>query len=157
MAKKVSAPTLRIPPVLVEAVKSRRVVPFLGAGASREANGAGGKSPPDANALRDILAQKFFGKDMPNRDVTAVAEMAGAVAGGSGLVYEAVRQALEGFQPSEAHKLLSTFNWRMIATTNYDNLIERGYSAGKNVQSLVRFVKDDEPVEERLQAVQRPV
>jgi hypothetical protein len=88
-----------IPPVLIEAVKSRRVIPFLGAGASREAKGPGGKSPPDANALRDILAEKFFGKDMPNRDVMAVAEMAAASAGGSGLVYEAVRQALDGFQP----------------------------------------------------------
>ena len=119
--------------------------------------GAWRKSPPDANALRDILAEKFFGKDMPNRDVMAVAEMAAASAGGSGLVYEAVRQALDGFQPSDAHKLLSTFNWRMIATTNYENLIERAYNQGKSVQSLVRFVKDDEPIEERMQAVQRPL
>jgi hypothetical protein len=85
----------------------------------------------------------------------AVAEMASASAGGSGLVYEAVRQALDGFQPSEAHKLLSTFKWPLIATTNYENLIERAYNQGKSVQSLVRFVKDDEPIEERMQAVQR--
>ena len=91
MAKKPLAGGITIPTVLVEAVKSRRVIPFLGAGASREAKGVGGKSPPDANQLRDILAQKFFGREMANRDVMAVAEMAASVAGGTGLVYEAVR------------------------------------------------------------------
>jgi hypothetical protein len=94
---------------------------FLGAGASRESKNAAGKQPPDANQLRDILAQKFFGKPMPNRDVMAVAEMAISVSGGSGLVYEAVRQAIDGFQPSPAHNLLTSFNWRMkgIASHNY--------------------------------------
>jgi hypothetical protein len=85
---------ITIPAVLVEAVKSKRVIPFLGAGASKESKNAAGKQPPDADQLRDILAQKFFGKPMPHRDVMAVAEMAIAVSGGSGLVYEAVRQAL---------------------------------------------------------------
>jgi hypothetical protein len=43
------------------------------------------------------------------------------------LVYEAVRQAFDGFQSSAAHNLLTTFNWRMIATTNYDCFVERAY------------------------------
>jgi hypothetical protein len=92
------------------------------------------------------------------RDVMAVAEMAIAVAGGSGLVYEAVRQAFDGFQPSPAHNLLTSFNWRMIATTNYDCLIERAYNTcPKAVQTPVKFIKDDEPVEDRMQATAKPV
>jgi hypothetical protein len=117
MGKKPTTPPISIPEVLVEAVKSKRVIPFLGAGASKESKNSAGKQPPDADQLRDILALKFFGKLIPNRDVMAVSEMAISSAGGTGLVYEAVRQAFEGFAPSGAHALLSTFNWRMIATT----------------------------------------
>jgi len=46
----------------------------------------------------------------------------------------------------------------MIATTNYDLLLERAYAESKQRrQTLVRFVKDDEPIEEKLQAVLNPV
>ena len=158
MAKREIAPALVLPVPLAEAIKSKRVIAFLGAGASKEFKNAAGKSPPDADQLRDILAQKFFGKPIPNRDVMAVAEMAIASSGGSSLVYEAVRGAFDKFQPSKAHTLLAEFNWRMIATTNYDCLIEKAYSdSTKRVQTLVRFVKDDEPVEERLQSAINPV
>jgi hypothetical protein len=152
MGKRPITPPISIPDVLVEAVKSKRVIPFLGAGASKEAQNSAAKRPPDADQLRDILAQKFFGKLIPSRDVMAVSEMAISSAGGAGLVYEAVRQALEGFTPSTAHALLSTFNWRMIATTNYDTLIEQGYSnSPRRMQTPVKFIKDDEPVEEGMQ------
>jgi cold shock CspA family protein len=158
MGKRLATSPIQIPEVLIEAVKSKRVIPFLGAGASKESRNAAGKTPPDADQLRDILAQKFFGKLIPNRDVMAVSEMAISSAGGTGLVYEAVRQALDGFRPSAAHTLLSTFNWRMIVTTNYDTLIEQAYSSSsRRMQSLVKFIKDDEPVEERMQAVMNPV
>jgi hypothetical protein len=158
MGKKPTTPPISIPEVLVEAVKSKRVIPFLGAGASKESKNSVGKQPPDADQLRDILALKFFGKLIPNRDVMAVSEMAISSAGGTGLVYEAVRQAFEGFAPSAAHALLSTFNWRMIATTNYDTLIEQGYSnSTRRMQTPVKYIKDDEPVEERMQAVPNPV
>lgn len=158
MAKKHSEPTITLPVPLAEAIKSKRSIVFLGAGASKEAKDASGKSPPDANQLRDILAQKFFGRPIVNRDLMAVSEMAIASSGGSSLVYEAIRTAFDKFQPSLAHKSLAEFNWRMIATTNYDCLIEKAYSdSSKRAQSLVRFVKDDEPVEERLQAAVNPV
>jgi len=95
---------------------------------------------------------------MKNRDVMAVAEMAIESSGGSGLVFDVVRQAFDGFQPSKAHKLIRAFNWRMIATTNYDLLVERAYSASpQRIQALIRFVKDDEPIEEKLQAAIHPV
>ncbi|WFU56819.1 SIR2 family protein [Bradyrhizobium pachyrhizi] len=158
MGKKPAAPLVKIPDVLVEAVKSKRVIPFLGAGASKESRNSTGKMPPDADQLRDILALKFFGKLIPNRDVMAVSDMAISSAGGTGLVYDAVQKAFDGFPPSQAHIALSAFNWRTIATTNYDTLVEQAYSSSsKRLQSLVRFVKDDEPVEERMQAVTNPV
>jgi hypothetical protein len=121
------------------------------------AGNAWAKTPPDADQLRDILAHRFFGQPMKTRDVMAVAEMAIASSGGYGLLFNEVRQAFEGFQPSKAHKLVSAFNWRAIATTNYDRLVEKAYSdSPQRLQTLVPFVKDDQPIEEKLQAAILP-
>jgi hypothetical protein len=68
--------------LLVEAIKNRRCIIFLGAGASKEAQDPTGQCPPDADQLRDILADHFFNRQIKNRDVMAVAEMAAATAGG---------------------------------------------------------------------------
>lgn len=158
MASKSKPNKIDLPAQLIEAVKSKRAIPFLGAGSSKEARDADGKMPPDADQLRDILAQRFFGKDIRNRDVMAVAEMAIQSSGGQSLVFEEVRKAFERFEPGDAHRLLSTFSWRAIATTNYDLLLERAYaSQNQRRQNLVRFVKDDEPIEEKMQAVTNPV
>lgn len=149
---------IEIPSPLIEAVKNARVIPFLGAGASKEATDSDGNRPPDADQLRDILAQRFFGKLIPNRDLMTVAEMAIRNGSGQSLVFDEVRKALSPFQPGAAHRALAEFHWRMIATTNYDLLIENAYSDVKNrQQNTVKFVKDDEPVEARLQETERPV
>lgn len=149
---------VEVPGTLIEAIKSTRVIPFLGAGASKEASDGYGNRPPDADQLRDLLASKFFGKDIKNRDLMTVAEMAISVAGGQALVFEEIRKVLSPFEPGDAHRALAEFRWRLVATTNYDLLIERAYSDVKlRRQNLVRFVKDDEPVEQRLQEAQNPV
>lgn len=151
-------PLPKLPTSLVEAVKAQRCVLFLGAGASKEAKSPDGKAPPDANQLRDLLAQHFFKKDMPNRDVMAVAEMAISVGGSAAQVYEKVRQIFTGYNPQETHKLIPTFGWRAIATTNYDTIVEQAYrEAPDRIQQIVPFVKDDEPIDERLRAEANPV
>lgn len=147
-----------IPNLLIESVKAQRCVIFLGAGASKEAKNAKGETPPDANQLRDILAKRFFNKEMKNRDVMAVAEMAIAASGSAAQVYEEVRRAFSEFEPQAAHKLLPSFHWRAIATTNYDLIVEGAYKAVSNkVQQLIPFVKDDEPIDERLREVTNPL
>ncbi|NTF55017.1 P-loop NTPase [Rhizobium rhizogenes] len=143
---------------LIEAVKSQRCVLFLGAGASKEAQNANGNKPPDANQLRDILAEKFFKKAMPNRDVMGVAEMAIANSGSASQVYEEVRKAFTGYTSQAAHKLIPTFSWHAIATTNYDTIVEGAYEDSKiRVQQLVPIVKDDEPIDQRLREFANPV
>ncbi|ERP96797.1 hypothetical protein Q669_26510 [Labrenzia sp. C1B10] len=143
---------------LIEAVKGQRCVLFLGAGASKEARNAENQTPPDANQLRDILAEHFFKKEMPQRDVMAVAEMAIAASGSAGQVYEKVRQAFTGFVPKVAHQLIPTFAWRAIATTNYDTIVAQAYRDVPNrIQQIVPIVKDDEPIDERLREETDPV
>src|ERR1700736_1679637 len=108
MAADIVAPVIiPIPYPLEEAIKSKRAILFIGAGASKESKNSLGHTPPNADQLRDILATRFFGKPIPNRDVMAVAEMAIAVSGGSNLVFEEVRKAFDKFEPSNAHRLIA--------------------------------------------------
>ena len=149
---------VKIPFLLTEAVKNGRAILFLGAGASKECRNKTGDTPPNADQLRDIISQKYFGKLMPGRTVMAVAEMAIENGAGSNLVFQTVNDAFDGFEPSEAHRSVSDFNWRTIATTNYDTFLEAAYSDPKRRrQTLVPFIKDDEPVEEKLRSTLNPV
>lgn len=95
---------------------------------------------------------------MKNHSLMSVAEMAMATGMGESLVFDEVAKALEGFETSEAHRMVSDFNWRLIATTNYDRFLEDAYGDTKRRrQTLVPFVKDSEPVEDRMAAVANPV
>lgn len=151
MAAKRSRKTVEIPAALVASMQQQRVIMFLGAGASMEAGA------PSGDALRASLAKQFFGTEMDGYDLMSVAEMA-LQAHGNGVVFEYLRTLLASYEPSDAHRLLPTFRWRTIASTNYDLLVERAYAATPNrVQNLVTFVRDTEPVEERMQAATRGV
>ncbi|MAW82533.1 MAG: hypothetical protein CMI63_20045 [Parvularcula sp.] len=60
--------------------------------------------------------------------------------------------------PSDAHKEIPRFRWRAIATTNYDLLIEKAYSeCSDRLQTLVSFVKDIQPIEDKKKNVDRPL
>lgn len=146
-----------LPAGLTQAVQNKRVVMFLGAGASMEARGPKGTKPPSGSGLREMLAKKFFGQPMDGYDLMSVADMAISTHG-QGVVFEQIRAILEPFVPSPGHLLLPRFHWREIATTNYDLLVERAYDAVRErVQTVVPFVKNSEPIEARLQNENRPV
>ncbi len=148
---------LELPPGLVQAVQNKRVVMFLGAGASMEARGPNNSRPPSGTALRENLAQKFFGAPMADYDLMSVADMAISIHG-QGVVFEHIRALIDPFLPSAAHLMLPRFHWREIATTNYDLLVERAYASTPNrVQMVVPFIKNAEPIEERQQHYERPV
>ena len=73
-------------------------------------------------------------------------------------MFEYIREVLSDFQPSVAHFLIPKFRWRAIATTNYDTLIDQAYARTPNrYQTIITFLKDSDPVEERLQNVEDPV
>ena len=146
-----------IPPPLLEAIRSERVVLFLGAGASMEAESVDGKRPPSSKQLAIDLAQHFLGQDLSDFGLMQVAEMASR-ARGQNVVFEFIRSQLKVFKPSSAHKLIPTFRWHTIATTNYDTLVEDAYGLVKEpIQDLLRFVKDAEPIETKKSEVLNPL
>ena len=122
-----------------------------------EAADPNGKHPPSSEQLRTILGKQFFGNAMEKYDLAFLAEMA-IQAQGQALVFEFIRDILKPFKPSTAHYLIPTFGWRAIATTNYDTLIDDAYArTAKRIQTIVPFVKDSEPVEERIQRTSNPL
>ncbi len=149
MTKKQS---LSLPHTLLEAVKDKRAVLIFGAGASKECLNKAGQKPPDGNQMRDLLAEKFLGTQNETRDLMTVAEMAISNGVGEPQVFEEVSRMVSGFSPSAAHKSLAEFNWRGLATTNYDKLIEDAYGEVESrKQTCFPFVKDIEPYDDRLQ------
>lgn len=149
---------IELPHLLTEAVKDKRVVLVFGAGASKEAVNDAGQRPPDGNQMRDKLAEKYLGTKDETRDLMTVAEMAITNGAGEPQVFDEIARMVAGYTPSEAHKSIAKFSWRGMATTNYDRLIEEGYSeASDRVQTCVPFVKDAEPYDDRLKAERNPV
>lgn len=157
MAIKPAKQTVEIPATLIESIREQRVVLFLGAGASLCCKTSAGVSAPRTEDIRKSLAQRFLGSEMAGYDLMTVAEMA-IQSNSQAVVYEHVRNMLEPLQPSSAHLLVPRFRWRMIATTNYDTVLEKAYArTPESLQTLVPFVKDREPVIERMQNAITPV
>ncbi|MDA2935140.1 hypothetical protein MYX82_12490 [Acidobacteria bacterium AH-259-D05] len=132
---------LQLPPALLDAVREERVVLFLGAGASRGALHPEGIEIPDSKSLRDKISEKFLGGQLKDRSLSEVAELA---ANETDLVtvQKYIRDLFLGFQPADFHKLIPTFRWHAIVTTNYDLVLDRAYaSAEKPVQQLVPFLE----------------
>lgn len=149
---------LKLPHILVEAVKEKRAVLVFGAGSSKESTNDFGDRPPDGNQMRDKLAKKFLGREKEERDLQTVSEMAISSGGGQPQVFEEISKMVSGFKSSAAHRSIAGFMWRGIATTNYDKLIELGYSDNPSrKQVCLPFVKDLEPYADRLEAEQNPV
>jgi len=135
---------LDLPQALVDAVKEERAVLFLGAGASRGALHPGGLQIPDGNGLRDYLCDRFFGGSLKTRSLPTVTDLA---TNERGLldVQAAVAELLRAFDPSDFHKLIPTFRWRALVTTNVDLIVERAYSAATKVhQQPVVFLKNNQ-------------
>ena len=151
-------PKVELPHLLVDAIKSQRAVLLLGGGASTECKDQNGQEPPDGPKLRDALAKKFLGTTNETRDLMTVAELAISSGAGEPAVFDEIDAMFKGFPSSVAHKTLPEFNWRGLATTNYDLFVEQAYAqVSAKMQKCVPFVKDREPFEDRLRRENNPV
>lgn len=131
-----------IPPFLETQIREGKVVLALGSGASYDAKDKNGKRPPMGNGLRDLLCDKFLGGNYKDLSLAHVSELAISE---SDLVtvQDYIGSIYEIFSPTEAHKLLSTFSWWGLATTNYDRLIENAYSAETSTAQTVKALIDN--------------
>ncbi len=143
---------MQLPEALVSEVTAGRVVLFLGAGASFGATVSNGNPPPLGAELRDALSNEFLGSEHIGEPLVWVSELA-ISSTGLNRVQDFVAGLFADPEPAEFHKLLPSFKWRGLATTNYDRLIERVYETVESpAQELVPFISNQDSVDEKLRA-----
>ena len=142
---------MEIPHALKEVVREGKVILFLGAGASFGATSKNGnEKPPSGADLSKLLSEKFLGGEDAEQRLDIVAEYAVSE---SNLVsvQQYIFDLFEKFNPADFHKLIPTFKWAGLATTNYDLIVERAYEAVASPQQvLVPFLSDRDRVDHKL-------
>jgi hypothetical protein len=102
------------------------VILFLGSGASYEAGHPTTAKIPQAQELSDLIASKFLDKSYIGKPLQVVAELAISEKN----VFEVqsfIAELFEKFTPARHHRLIPTFVWPSIFTTNYCRLSEYGF------------------------------
>jgi len=144
---------VQIPAILLQSIRQGRVVLFLGAGASRGARLPDGSEPPLGDALRNLLADQFLGgkfKDYPLAQVSDLAISESDLI----TVQDYIAEKFRRLVPAQFHRLMPSFKWRALFTTNYDRLIEATYdsTSWKSVQEIVPILSDRDRMDERLRS-----
>ncbi len=139
-----------IPDYLLQEIRAGNVCLLFGSGASMSAKDIAGDNPPSATKLTKLLSQKFLGGKFNDHLLDQVAEIAISE---SDLitVQRFIHDIFEPFQPSKPHKILPTFSWHGLATTNFDLLIETAYESVRNpIQSVQPRIANGDRIQERL-------
>jgi tetratricopeptide (TPR) repeat protein len=141
---------LRNDAALTDAIRDGRAVLFLGAGASIGATKGNNVKIPNARELGKNIADKFLGPGFDEADFKTICDFAAS----SRSVRELqtfIHEELSGFEPADFHKLIPTFIWSGIVTTNYDLIIEGAYRSNETrLQDLVVNCRDGDGAPERL-------
>lgn len=117
---------MNIPHALKEAIREGRAVLFLGAGASLGADSKDGSQPPTGPQLSKMLSDRFLGGEDSDLPLSVVAEYSISETD-LVTVQEFIRDIFAKYTPADFHRLIPTFKWAGIATTNYDLIVERAY------------------------------
>lgn len=139
---------MNLPNALKTQVRNQKVVLLLGAGASRDSVDEQGNAAPTTIELASSLTTRFLSESHKNADLMTVAELSisetdlqtvqGHIAG-----------LFRGLRPNQGHKLMPTFNWFGLATTNYDQLIECAYeSHDRPLQELKPLISDRDRIDD---------
>lgn len=125
-----------IPSILVDQIRNKNVVLFLGSGFAYNANHPDKIKAPLGQELSDLIARKFLGNDYVGNPLTYVSDL--AISNSSLFdVQNYIYELFEPFSPNEKQASFSSFSWKAIFTTNYDLLVEKAYNQNKNTpQSL---------------------
>jgi Flp pilus assembly protein TadD len=139
-----------IPSPLEAQIREGNAVLLLGAGASRDARDAAGNHPPSGVQLGAMLSDRFLGGKYKDHPLGQIGEYAISETDLT-TVQEYIRGILEPFEPSDAHRLMTSFSWHGLATTNYDRLIERAYETTPTaLQRPKEFIENGDHVDSAL-------
>jgi len=119
-----------IPKILIDNIRSRNVVLFLGAGFAYNAKHPENKKAPLGNKLKDIIADKFLDGKYKDSSLTYVSDLAISETNlfdVQNLIYD----IFEKFYPNDNHVTYTKFPWKAIFTTNYDLILERAFEQTK--------------------------
>lgn len=136
-----------LPDILKTSVREGKAVLLLGAGASADAMDKDGNRPPTAKELGAILAIKFLGGKHQDDPLGQIGELAISETDHT-TVQNYIRELFDPFQPSQAHRLMTTFVWGGLATTNYDRLIEKAYEGSDAIQSPKPLVENGDRIDD---------
>jgi hypothetical protein len=143
----------KLPSNLLDAIRTGNAILFLGAGASRGAKHSKDEGIPDANTLRDKLSIRFLGGGLKDRSLAEVSEYA-INETDLPTVQRYIRDLLIPFAAAEFHKIIPTFPWRAIFTTNLDLVIESAYEGVQDrVQKPVIILKNSQKFDQELREV----
>ena len=130
----------RVPPypIIFQGLTQRRVIPFIGAGASlgRVVDDVAwdkdtASRPPTAGELTHHLAKQAVFPEAEQRDLAKVAQYYDAVAAGRVALHRELHEIFARDYPlADIHSFLAEIEAPLIiVTTNYDDLIERAFRA----------------------------
>jgi hypothetical protein len=147
---------------IAKAIADGRVVPLLGAGANLCARPSAGSWAPRPRAglpsgaeLAAHLARNFSYPDNEPQDLARVSQFV-ALTAGSGPLYEELHEVLDGDYPATPlHQFLASTpralrekgsgpGHQLIVTTNYDDVLERAFTAAGEPFAVASYVADGE-------------
>ncbi|RFZ81281.1 hypothetical protein DYU05_20070 [Mucilaginibacter terrenus] len=125
-----------LPQILVDQIRNKNVVLFLGSGFAYNSVHPQGRKAPLGQALSDDIARKFLGNDYVGNPLTYNSDL--AISASSLFdVQRFIYDIFEPFAPNEKQVAFSNFSWKSIFTTNYDLLLEKAYDKNREAaQSL---------------------
>ncbi|WP_085700264.1 SIR2 family protein [Pseudomonas sp. B26(2017)] len=127
---------------MLEKIAKGKAILFLGAGAAFGARGPENESPLSGEGLRDKISDQFLGGDEKKKTLVQVSDYAKNEAGLLE-VQQYIKKLFIPLQPAEFHKIIPTFRWHSIFTTNYDLIIERAYeSSPARLQNIAPIIRD---------------
>jgi hypothetical protein len=136
-----------IPKALVDSIRNKNVILFVGSGFAYNSLHPEGKKAPLGSELATLIAKQFLGDEYVGQPLTYISDLAVS----STNLFEVQRfiyDTFEPFSPNEFQKLFSEFAWKAIFTTNYDLLIEKSYSnnprAAQQLSTVFRNTREQD-------------
>ena len=140
---------MNLPDELINHLRDGTIILFLGAGASFGASDNIGQKAPMGNELGQYLNKELLDNEFKDTDPLAVIAQTAIGAKGRKAVQDAVARRISALRPADYHHRIARLRWRLIATTNYDSLIEQVYESAKGtrVQDLHPWVRNAEEID----------